>query len=268
MIASIILAAAISSTNAWAAVDARLAPANPTNALSRFIGYPDSAKAGEFMPNPEFWAKDIDFSCASPWNDRFGKERAGTLISRRHIIFAKHWPLTPGTTVTFTDRFGMAWPYKVEKTKGIANSDIMIGLLAAEVDESIGVAKILPLGYEAHIGNGERFPVATFNKFEELLLTELSALASPTSAVKSASSRLCRDERRKAFRKPVISGDSGDPAFLLVGEKPILLYCLHTGGCGAGPAIHRHRGEIQRAMDELCPGYKLESFDFGESINP
>ena len=66
----------------------------------------------------------------------------------------------------------------------------------------------------------------------------------------------------KALGGKIVTGDSGNPAFLLIGSEPILLYCLHTGGVGHGPAIHAHRREIQKAMDELCPGYMLEVFDF------
>ena len=57
-------------------------------------------------------------------------------------------------------------------------------------------------------------------------------------------------------------GDSGNPAFLIVDNQPILLYCLFRGGYGSGPALHLYRREIQAAMDELCPGYTLETFDF------
>ncbi len=60
----------------------------------------------------------------------------------------------------------------------------------------------------------------------------------------------------------LVKGDSGKPAFLLIGNQPILVYCLFTGGAGHGPSIHGSRREVQKAMDELCSGYKLEEFDF------
>ena len=66
----------------------------------------------------------------------------------------------------------------------------------------------------------------------------------------------------KALSGKIVGGDSGDPAFLLIGDEPILLYCLHYGGVGSGPPLHHHRKEIQKAMDDLCPGYKLEMFNF------
>ena len=31
--------------------------------------------------------------------------------------------------------------------------------------------------------------------------------------------------------------------------------------------MHSFRREIQAAMDELCPGYKLEEFDFSRLID-
>ena len=65
----------------------------------------------------------------------------------------------------------------------------------------------------------------------------------------------------KALGGKIVAGDSGNPAFLLIGNEPVLLYCLLSGGVGHGPALHRYRREIQAAMGALCPGYRLESFD-------
>ena len=131
----------------------RIESCDPAVCLARFADYPPSkGKLGfprclfenPFPANPHFYLKDVDFSCASPWNDSTGTLRAGTLISKRHIIFAKHFPL---------------W-------KGVR----------------------------------------------------------------------------------------------------ILLHCCHQGGCGSGPAVHLYAKEIQQAMDDLCPGYKLEEFDFSRLI--
>ena len=64
---------------------------------------------------------------------------------------------------------------------------------------------------------------------------------------------------RGAFARRIVSGDSGNPVFLLVGKEPVLVYCLHTGGGGGGPAVHALRIAIQAAMDALAPGYRLET---------
>ena len=261
----LILASALNAAHLGNEVDGWLANANPTNGLARFLDYPASAKKSVFTPNPNFWARDVDWSCASPWNDRFGSQRAGTLISRRHIVFAKHFPLPPGTRLHLVDKHGIDWPCKIDKTKAIDESDIMIGSLTADAPEDIHPAKILPFNCANFIGTGEGLPVATFNNKEELVVASLALLAAPTSTIHIGRCGPPAERQRLAFQKPIVGGDSGNPAFLIIDKQPIILYCLRGGGYGAGPALHCFRNDIQRVMDELCPGYKLEEFDFNKA---
>ena len=244
----------------------RIVGADSAVCLSRFADYPPSkGKFGfprclfenPFPANEKFWLKDVDFSCASPWNDSCGPARAGTLISKRHIIFAKHFPLWKGCRVLFVDQQGEVCPCRVEATKTLEKCDIAIGLLDYEVTPNIHPTKILPEDFAKYIGDGKGLPIVTFNQREQVLLSECRSIA--TNSIANVTST---NVAWKALGGRIVTGDSGNPAFLLVGNEPILLYCLHTGGIGHGPAIHRYRKEIQKAMDELCPGYKLENFDF------
>lgn len=247
----------------------RIDGADPAVCLSRFTDYPPSkGKLGfprclwekPFPANEKFWLKDVDFSCASPWSDECGAVRAGTLISKRHIIFAKHFPLWKGCRVLFVDQVGEVCPCRVEATKGVDRSDIAIGLLDYEVTPSIHPAKILPEDFADHIGNGKGLPIVTFNQSEKAFLSECRFITSNT-----LSNAASTNAAWKALGGKIVVGDSGNPAFLLIGNEPILLYCLLSGGVGHGPPIHRFRREIQQAMDELCPGYKLECFDFSKA---
>ena len=248
----------------------RVERSDPAECLSRFSEYPPSkGRLGfprclfqdPFPENEKFWLNDVDFSCASPWNDAYETLRAGTLISRRHVVFAAHYPLDKGGRILFVDKeFDVCERY-IGKSKTVPGTDIQIAALTEEVSSNIRPAKILPENYADYIGDGAGLPVVTFNQHEEALLTEMNPI--PTNRVAAShGSRQPRGEGWSRFRKPLISGDSGNPAFLLVGDQPILLCCLHTGGCGAGPSLLYYRREIQKAMDELCPGYELESFDF------
>lgn len=248
----------------------RIVGTDPAVCLSRFSDYPPSkGRLGfprclwekPFPANEKFWLKGVDFSCVSPWNDSCGAQRAGTLISKRHVIFAKHFPLWRGVRILFVDQEGEVCPCHVEATKALEKCDIMIGLLDYEVTPNIHPAKILPEDYAKHIGDGEGLPVATFNQREEVFLTSLKAI-STNEVARGQGCYPSADGVQAALRKPIVGGDSGNPAFLLIGNEPILLYCLRSGGCGSGPAIHHYRREIQKAMDDLCPGYKLETFDF------
>ena len=244
----------------------RIAGADPAVSLSRFAEYPPSkGKLGfprclwekPFPANDKFWLKDVDFSCASPWTDESGSVRAGTLISRRHVIFAKHFALWKGVRILFVDGAGEVCPCRIEATKPLEKCDIMIGLLDYEVTPNIHPAKVLPEDYEKWIGDGKGLPIVTFNQREQVLLSRLNIISS-----NDVSNVFETDARRMMFGGKMVTGDSGNPAFLLIGNEAILLYCLYSGGAGNGPSIFHSRKEIQKAMDELCPGYRLEEFDF------
>ena len=252
----------------WAtnSIAQRIAGADPAVCLSRFVDYPPSkGKLGfprclwekPFPANEKFWLKDVDFSCASPWSDNAGTLRAGTLISKRHIVFAKHFALWKGVRILFTDNVVGVCPCYVGASKAIPGTDIQVAALDSEVTPNIRPAKILPEDYAKWIGDGRGLPIVTFNRCEEVFLSECRGITS--NGVSNVAST---NGVWKVFGGKIVVGDSGNPAYLLIGNEPILLYCLYSGGVGHGPAIHRYRREIQAAMDELCPGYKLEAFDF------
>lgn len=250
-------------------VDRRLKDADPAVSMHRFINYPAGARWDTFVHNPKFWAKGVDFSCASPWNSMSGTLRAGTLISKRHIIFADHFPLADGTRIVFVGEDGGVCPCYVEKTKRVEQTDMRIGLLNAEVTPNIRPAKILPEDFGKYLGEGVGLPVATFNQKEKLFLTEAVRIHSPTNGYprRGIFSNVSKDEHRAKFREPLVKGDSGNPAFFLLGDQAVLACCLTSGRTGAGPAPHMWQKEIQAVMDELCPGYKLELFSDWERVN-
>ena len=266
-VSAIILAAALPVFDfATNSIAERIAGVDPAVSLSRFAEYPPSkGKLGfprclwekPFPANEKFWLRDVDFSCVSPWTDESGTVRAGTLISKRHIIFAKHFPLWKGVRILFVDQAGEVCPCRVAATKALEKCDIMIGSLDYEVTPNIHPAKVLPEDYEKWIGDGKGLPIVTFNQREQAFLSECRGITS-----NGVSNAAATNAQWKALGGKIVVGDSGDPAFLLIGDEPILLYCLYSGGVGHGPAIHRYRREVQKAMDELCPGYKLETFDF------
>ena len=252
----------------------RIVGVDPTAALSRFVSYPPSrGRLGfprclfqkPFPANEKFWLKGVDFSCVSPWNDGGGALRAGTLISKRHVIFAKHFPAGKGTRILFVDQEGEVCPCRVTALKPLEKCDIMIGLLDYEVTPDIRPAKILPDDYAKYIGDGKGLPIVTFNQREQAYLSQLCGISTNATAGYVSNSAATNDAW-KAFGGKIIGGDSGNPAFLLIGNEPILLYCLFSGGLGHGPSVFHRRREIQAAMDELCPGYKLEPFDFGKIV--
>ena len=248
----------------------RIAGADPAVSLTRFADYPPSKGVlgfprclweKPFQANEKFWLKGVDFSCVSPWNDSSGALRAGTLISKRHIIFAKHYSLWKGVRILFVGQDGEVCPCRISATKALEKTDITIGLLDYEVTPNIRPAKVLPANFADYIGEGKGLPIVTFNQREQAYLSQLNGITTKVnlSAVTNVSST---NRNWKALAGRIGPGDSGNPAFLLIGNEAIFLYCLSSGGVGNGALEFYHRDEIQKAMDELCPGYKLETFDF------
>lgn len=242
-------------------INERVCQNDPEQSLTRFVAYHANAKNDKYIANPRFWLRDVDFSCVSPWNSGGGTLRAGTAISKRHVIFAKHFPLWAGLRIVFVGKDGGVCPCYIEKTKPLPKTDIMIASLNAELTDNIKPAKILPEDFSKYLGEGIRMPVVTFNQNEEAVLCETYSIAT-NMTTRWQVCRESEDERKKRYFKTMIMGDSGNPAFLLIADQAILVYCVKTGGVGSGPAIHLYRKEIQSVMDELCPGYKLETFDF------
>lgn len=166
--------------------------------------------------------------------------------------------------IVFVGQDGGVCPLYIEGVASVPNTDIGVGLLNAEVTPNIMPARVLPDDYAKWIGTGEGLPVLTLDQKECASLTQLNGV--PTNGPARVWNRTPKSESWKRFFKRMVGGDSGNPAFALVADQPILLYCLKTGGPGSGTWIHRHKPAIQKAMDELCPGYKLEEFDFSKVV--
>lgn len=249
-------------TNIQAQTSSRLNVSSPLQSLCRFVDYEKNAPQGRFEFNTNFWLRGVDFSCASPWNSGGGLTRAGTLISKRHIIFAKHFPLWAGVRIVFVGEDGGICPCRIAATRGVADCDIMVASLDYEVTPNIVPARILPDDYEKHLGGCAGLTIVTLNQHENAVIANLHSLPKQEDKFKMISVFESRGKTRSAFTQKLTGGDSGSPAFLIVDNQPILLYCAFRGGYGSGPAIHLRRREIQQAMDELCPGYNLERFDF------
>lgn len=273
MFVSVVLAVglAVASANDPFAVRLEAFSGKLPQCLSRFLDYPPGPGVlgfprclweNPFPANPDFWLKGVDFTCVSPWNDEYGTQRAGTAISKRHIIFAKHFQMAPGTRIAFVGETGETSRYRIKAVKVLDRCDIAIGLLDYELTPDVHPAKVLPSGFEKWLPPGSRWPVVTFNQREQAYLSELSSISNPPSSRVMLWNDAAKREDWRKFGGKFIVGDSGDPAFMIVNGKPILLYCLFSGGVGHGPMIHENRHEVQRAMDELCPGYKLEAFGF------
>lgn len=253
-------------------VDDRLAGKNPEEALSIYANYETVTSPYDLVPNTNCWAYGIDFSCCSMWNsitlqDSNHRWYAATAISPRHVVMADHFWTPVNSTYYFRGTDGNIYHRVLTQKKTIStgnlNTDIQIGLLDSDLPPEVVPAKLLPNGYERYISTGRGLPVITLNQHESAYVMELAAM--PTCRLGNRVSTVtCQESNfpvRESFFRSVITGDSSSPRFLLAGNQLVLLHVMWYGGRGSGTLLAHYAAEIQRAMNQLCPGYSLNFFD-------
>ena len=247
------------------AVDNRIALKN-SDAKPIYITQNHSSSS--YVRNPNCWAADLDLTCISPWNSTGGGTRAGTLISPRHVLFCEHLDFHPA--VNSTIRFVSLDNTVVNRTiTALATHpdyspyypDITIGVLDSDVPNSISFAKILPSGWASYFpsigvaATGATIPVLVLDQEEKALVSEwrtsggMNIFAQPT------------DPQRLQFFESIITGDSGNPAFIVVNNQLVVINTLTYGGAGAGTFVSAHIGAINNMMTSLGGGYQLTEVD-------
>ena len=236
------------------------------NDLSKcvYMNYADPDMATKFSANTNCWAHGIDFSCASPWNAMDGNKRAGTAISTRHVLFAKHFALANGE-IYFHMSNGSVHTNSIVATRMHPDNsvDICVGLLALNLPSAVRPAKILPQNYNAYIKGGHALPTMSFDQDEHALVHEVENISSTVFGMAPSGKRL-------EFSEQIISGDSGNPRFFVIDDDVILLNTFHYGGNGSGPSVRHYADAIQLLMNQLSAAanlevsdYVLEEYDFG-----
>jgi hypothetical protein len=240
------------------AVDLRIAGKDPAQAGPVFV-----TENGHTARNPACWAADLAWGLAavSPWNSAEGRRRSGVLISPRHLLFAAHFAVPAGAQVRFMTPEGKV----VERTLVAVKvhpdfrpnfPDIAVGALDADVPAEIGFAKVLPDGWREKIPSFAGAPVLSLDQQERAGVRDVASVNGGFIAYAEPS-----EPDRKAFYHPLIVGDSGKPAFWIVGNELVLLNTWTTGGPGGGTWLVPQKAAINRMMEELGGGYHLTEVD-------
>lgn len=231
---------------AEAAVDAGLVGKTPSTTMAIF-SIQDHATA-TYSRNPANWASaaGIDLTCISPWNSSGGNKRAGVAITPRHIIFAKHYQIGIGATVRFVAGNNIVIDRTLVDKMDIAGTDLTVGLLDSDLPASITPCKFLPVDWEDYFLTGlEHIPALCLDQEEKALVADCGDAGSMLAM------RVPTDAARLSFYEAKIVGDSGNPAFLVLGGELILVTTWWYGGAGAGPFIPAFRAEIEAAIVSL-----------------
>ena len=253
-------------TNTVLSIMARSVDERLTNTTCSCI-YSNYNQSGVFeglQKNVNSWSYGIDLSCASPWNGWHSNFEAGVLLTRRHVLFAKHYLFQHGEgnrRLYFRPRDGGVYFGEVIATNVSMHTDIAVALLGDDVPESISTVSVLPTNYAEYIGNGCGLPMLTLDYQEQALVHDVVAFPASHGNV---AAMYPVNPLRLANTEPIVVGDSGNPRFLLMGSTPILVSTLWTGpnSPAAGPFITSWRNEIQYLIDELSCGEGLNTNDY------
>ena len=217
-----------------------------------------------YVRNQNNWAYDLDLSMISPWNSAGGGRLGGTLISPRHIVFATHYQIPIGAKLRFVTKDNVV----IEKTlvnkispsyTNVYFPDITVGVLDSDVPSSISFAKILPDNWDLYLKTFDiNVPCLVLDQEEKALVSNVHSIT-PTYMN-------FVEPPNKSFFEKIIGGDSGNPAFLIVDDEPILLTIWTFGGAGSGTSIAGQKMAINRMMKELGGEYQLSEINLDRFI--
>ena len=115
-------------------IDERIRDLDPATAIPRFVNYFPNGSNGVFQLNTNFWARDLDLSCVSVWNNGdYPGTQAATLITRKHVVLASHW--YNSGTYTFCDTNGLICVRTLVRREGISD-DLSLGFLNEPLPDS------------------------------------------------------------------------------------------------------------------------------------
>jgi len=265
--------------------------------------------AGIWVRNPNCWLNGVsNISCFSP-AQRSGAnwwQRAGTLITKKHALFAKHFvtSILPngGTPLIFVDENNNAIKRNIIQY-GYDSTDIAIALLDSEVPSNIKIAKVLPpnftdymnisiigsiydnyniqinsfrnmpLLYAIGLDQEEKAIVKIFNGCDlyssgnspNTIWFQLVSASDidPNLQYTWSGTTVPYPGQFANFSEPIITGDSGNPLFLIIDNELVVLcaWWIPSGG----PFITNRYNQVNSIIESLSPGqgYSLTPVDLG-----
>ena len=265
--------------------------------------------AGIWVRNPSCWLNGVtNISCFSPaqrsgaaWNTR-----GGTLITKKHVLFAKHFETSVlpngGTPLIFVDENNNAIRRNIIQYER-DNTDISIALLDSEVPNNIKIAKVLPPNFTDYINTTTINSIYdNFNtqinsfQFNPLLLSvgldqeekailkifngcDLYGIGSSPDTIwfqlvnaSDIDTNLTYNITPSpipyaSFSEAIVVGDSGNPLFLIIDNELVVATTWWVPS--GGPFITNRYSQVNNIIESLSPGqgYSLTPVDLASVYN-
>jgi hypothetical protein len=227
-----------------------------------------------YTRNPSCWAADIDLSAvavASNTGAGWTRQRGGTLITARHVLLARHFPLSVGAQLRFAGPDGTV---ETRTIIGIENSGTFGDMLVATLNAAVTVATPCPIPDNSWFAKGVEIVVESKTSYiggaaihtdqnGRVYACGLDTIRkqshyAPTVSFNGQSYQTC-EFRASVFHsqdvftggisaplKFPVSGDSGQPVMVVIDGSPVLMFCWTFST--AGPPTWREGGAILNAL--------------------
>lgn len=192
-----------------------------------------------YIRSKDCWIRDVDLTCASPWNSGNAHKWAGTAITPYHIAMANHAYVATNSTIRFITMDNTVVTRTVSGSVQVGSTDLRIGVLDSALPASITPAKLLPDDYATWM-DFDGLPMACFDQEEKALVYETELIAAnQIDYIQPAGTT------RALFYEALIDGDSGNPAFFIINGEAVLI-------AAQNPALHLSKAGITTAIATLA----------------
>lgn len=236
--------------------------------------------SGIFTRSTDCWLSGLDVTCASPWNSQSAGRRAGTIITRRHVLFANHYKPKEGETIGFvssgnefiTREISAIIPHP-DYVGGVqAYPDFAVGVLSLDLPSSLTPAVVLPDDWEEYVTLlGRYLPAVFLDQENHANVIDVQYIDDSERDTRRTLLSSPLDATRKEFYELPVTGDSGSPVLLLTSGAPILLTVLTTPT--AGTSVVAHKQALNQMIADadaeagISTGYQLTEYDLSAFTN-
>lgn len=250
---------------------------------------------GRFIRNPNCWLNGVkNISCFSPAQMSGANwwQRGGTLITRKHVLFAAHFApgiITGGTPLIFVADDNTVIRRNIT-AYGLGANDLAIAVLNNPVPENIKIAKVFPSNFAEYFAGTPRtgggvtfnpplYAVGLDQEEKATLKIWINEFRYGSGAPSTGATVVNLADMSAAgystmvpsptsfadFFEQIITGDSGNPAFAIVNNELVVL--TTWWGPTTGPFPTGQYAAINGIIESLSPGegYALTDIDLADA---